>query len=163
MGGGASVLAADECENAGLAVPVFPPEVRQELLKFTPPVGVGLRNPIDSSTGVYMDAALVARTVKVVADWDGIDLLFVVLPAILAVKIGGQLLRNHIGVIAEAAKNINKPIVIILRTGGFGESERVAREVQGDCIKAGFPAFLSIDSAARAVVCLISYHESRNL
>ncbi len=163
MGGGASVLSADECENAGLSVPVFPPEVRQELLKFTPAVGVGLRNPIDSSTGVYIDATLVARTVKVVADWDGIDLLFVVLPAILAVKIGGQLLRNHIGVIAETAKNINKPIVIILRTGGFSESERVAREVQGDCIKAGFPAFLSIDSAARAVVCLISYHESRNL
>ena len=158
MGGGASVLAADECEEAGLAVPAFPETVRQELLKFTPRVGVGLRNPVDSATSVYFDPNSLARTVKAVADWDGVDILFVVLPAIIGTKIGPQILTAHIKGLAESARDFAKPVAIILRTAAQSESERVAREVRGECLEAGFPAYDSIDSAARAVNALISYH-----
>jgi len=159
MGGGASVLAADECESAGLEVPVFSEQVRKALLEFTPSVGVGLRNPLDSSTGVYMDPSLVARTVKTIADWDGVDFLFVVLPGILAVKAGDQVFKKHVQALEEVAKDTEKPIVVVLRTAGFSSSEKAAEAIQTDCIKAGFPVFRSIDTAARAVSQLLSYHE----
>ena len=161
MGGGASVLAADECESAGLEVPVFPEQVRKALLEFTPSVGVGLRNPLDSATGVYMDPSLVVRTVKTIADWEGVDFLFMVLPGILAVKAGDQVFKKHVQALEEAAKDIEKPIVIILRTAGFSSSEKAAEAIQADCLKAGFPVFRSIDTAARAVSQVISYHEHR--
>ena len=161
MGGGASVLAADECESAGLEVPVFPEQVRKALLEFTPSVGVGLRNPLDSATGVYMDPSLVVRTVKTIADWEGVDFLFMVLPGILAVKAGDQVFKKHVQALEEAAKDIEKPIVIILRTAGFSSSEKAAEAIQADCLKAGFPVFRSIETAARAVSQVISYHEHR--
>ncbi len=161
MGGGASVLAADECEEAGLIIPSFPDKVRQELLQFIPRTGVGLRNPVDSATNVYFDPATLARTVKVVADWDGVDLLFVVLPTILGVKMGPQILVAHVESLASAADAIGKPVAIILRSAAQTGGEKVAREVRYECLKAGFPAFDSVDQAARAVNTLISYRLQR--
>ncbi len=158
MGGGASVLAADECEDAGLTVPPFPEKVRQELLQFTPRVGVGLRNPVDSATNVYFDPPTLARTVRAVAQWDGVDLLFVVVPAILGVKMGPQILTAHVNALDGVARDAGKPVAIIFRTGAQDQGEKVAREVRGECLQAGFPAYGSIDSAARAVNALISYH-----
>jgi len=56
---------------------------------------------------------------------------------------------------------MEKPLVVVLRTGGVSKSEEAAQAMQADCQKAGFPVYRSVDSAARAVVRLISYHETR--
>jgi acyl-CoA synthetase (NDP forming) len=163
IGGGASVQAADDCENASLIVPPFPQELRQELRKFTPPAGTGLRNPIDTSADVYWDPASFAKTAKLIADYDGVDALFVMLNALFAVRHGVQILREQIEAIIEVGQGTDKPLAIVLRTANVIEAEKLAHEVQGRCLKAGFPVYLSVSQAAQAMNHFISYHENRGL
>lgn len=163
IGGGASVQAADDCENTGLIVPPFPQELRQELRKFTPPAGTGLRNPIDTSADVYWDPASFAKSAKLIADYDGVDALFVMLNAVFTVRRGVQLLKEQIEAIIEVGQGTNKPLAIVLRTVGVIEAGKLAHEVQGQCLKAGFPVYTSISQAAQAMNHFISYHENRGL
>jgi acyl-CoA synthetase (NDP forming) len=163
IGGGASVQAADDCEDASLIVPPFPQELRQELRKFTPPAGTGLRNPIDTSADVYWDPASFAKTVKLIADYDGVDVLFVMLNALFAVRHGFQTLREQIEAIIEVGQGTDKPLAIVLRTSGVIEAEKLAHEVQGQCLRGGFPVYPSVSQAAQAMNHFISYHENRGL
>jgi len=163
IGGGASVQAADDCENARLIVPAFPQEIRQELRKFTPSAGIGLRNPIDTAADVYWDPASFARTAKLIADYDGVDALFVMLNALFAVRRGVQTLREQIEAIIEVGQGTDKPLAIVLRTANVIEAEKLAHEVQGQCLKAGFPVYPSVGRAAQAIDHFISYHENRGL
>ena len=162
VGGGASVLAADECENAGLEVPALPERIRRKLLEYTPSVGVGLRNPLDLDTDGFMNPELAARTVRIISEWEGIDfLILAVLPGILLAHAHFKVLGKHVEALARVARDVQKPLLVVLRTGGVGKSEEAAEGMQADCQKAGFPVYRSVDGAARAVVRLISYHETR--
>ena len=161
VGGGANVLAADECESAGLIVPVLSAEVREELRQFTPAAGTGLRNPVDTLTDVYFNPAVLAKTVKVVGRWDGADLLFVVFPTLLGVRLGIQYLWSDIEAVIEVAREIDKPLAIVLRTANFAQGERMAWDVQKRCLEAGVPVYWSFAEAAQAVDHLITYHENR--
>jgi acetyl-CoA synthetase (ADP-forming)/acetyltransferase len=162
VGGGASVLAADECENAGLEVPVLPDRIRRRLLEYTPSVGVGLRNPLDLDTDGFMNPELAARTVRTISEWEGVDLLILaILPGILLAHAHFKVLSKHVEALAEVARDVKKPLMVVLRTGGASKSEEAAAGMQADCQKAGFPVYRSVDGAARAAVRLISYHERR--
>ena len=162
VGGGASVLAADECENAGLEVPVLPDRIRRELLEYTPTVGVGLRNPLDLDTDGFMNPELAARTIRIMSEWDGIDfLILAILPGILLAHAHFKVLSKHVEALAKVTGDVKKPLLVVLRTGGVSKSEEAAQGMQADCQKAGFPVYRSVDGAARAVVRLISYHEHR--
>lgn len=159
VGGGASVLAADHCEKAGLEVPVLPDRIRQALLEYTPGVGVGLRNPLDLDTAGFMDAALAARTLKAMAEWDGVDfVMLAVLPGILLAHSHHQVLGGHVEALGRVAREAGKPLVVVLRTGGIARSEQAAHGIQADFQKAGFPVFRSVDGAARAMARLIAHH-----
>lgn len=162
-GGGANVLAADECENAGLVVPALPHDVRQEIRTFTPPAGTGLRNPIDTLMEVYLDPALLARTVKLVAEWDGIDIVFVAFPILLGVKLDAQTLRDGIEAVIQVGREKNKPLAFVFRTADFGDGEKLAWDIQGQCLDAGFPVYWSFDRAALSVDRLVTYHENRRV
>jgi len=161
IGGGVSVLAADNCENAGLAVPSFPAELRGELATFTSAAGTSLRNPIDTSADVYWDEAAMARTVELVARWDGIDLLFIILNAVATIRRGVDTLSRQSEAVVAAARRTEKPTAIIIISGGVEEAEQMARVVGRRCVKAGFPVYPSGFRAARAVSHVISYYESR--
>ena len=161
MGGGASVLAADDCEDAGLEIPPLPRELQQEILKFSPDVGIGLGNPIDSAGEVYVEPALLARMIETVRRWDGMDILFVCLPTAVGELISMDLYRQQIATVVEARSKLGRPLVIILRTGGLGLGEKVVYEVQNECFKAGLPVFRSFGAAAAAVGRVVSYYENR--
>ena len=79
IGGGKSVQAADECENANLIVLPIPQEMKKELRKFTPRAGSGLRNPIDIPSEVYWDPALLSVTIDLVASYDGVDVILILI------------------------------------------------------------------------------------
>ncbi|MCX5999447.1 MAG: hypothetical protein NTU41_07600, partial [Chloroflexi bacterium] len=161
VGGGANVLAADECESAGLVLPQFPSEVRRELGNFTPSVGTGLRNPLDTTTDIYMDATVLAKSVRVVADWDGVDLILVVFPTLLGVRVGIQYLRGGIEAVEEAVRGTGKPVAFVLRTANYPSGENMAWEMQEEILEAGFPVFWSFAQAAQAVNHVISYYENQ--
>ncbi len=161
VGGGAGVLAADECENAGLELPPLPDHVRKEIREYTPPMGVGLRNPLDLDTDGFLNPDLAARTLRSVAGWDGVDsVMLAVLPGILLAHAHVNVLAGHAQALATVARDTGKPLVVVLRTGGIFRSEEAARGVQAEFQKAGFPVFRSVDGAARSMARLISYHQA---
>ncbi len=161
IGGGASVQAADDCENAGLVVPAFPLSIRQDLRKFTPPAGTGLSNPVDTSPDVYWDPDLFAKTARVIAGYDGIDVILVMFAAVQAAKRGVPALRRQLEAVIGVGQKTDKSVAIVLFTAGILEAEKIAAEVQGLCLEAGFPVYPSIGRAAQAIAQLISYHENR--
>jgi acyl-CoA synthetase (NDP forming) len=162
IGGGANVLATDACESAGLKVPELPPEVRAELRKFTPPAGTGLRNPVDTLGEVYVDPAVLTKTVSVVAGWSGVDILLVSFPMLLGVRLGVQFLRDGIEAVAKAAKDAGKPAAIVLQTTDCAEGEILALDMQKQCLAVGVPAYWNFIQAALCVSHLVGYHEKRD-
>ena len=163
IGGGASVQAADDCEKAGLIVPPFPQDLRQELRAFTTSAGTGIGNPVDTSPDVYWEPALYRETARIVSEYDGIDVVLVMFAVVQAVRRGVQELRSQIEAIIDVGKTINKPLAIVLFTAGMVEAEKTASEVQGQCLEAGFPVFPTMGRVARAVNHMICYYESRQV
>ena len=161
-GGGPSVQATDDCEKAGLIVPPFPKELRQEIREFTPPAGTSVLNPVDTSADVFWSPALFSKTVELVANYEGVDILVVVLSARSALLRGAQALREQIEAAIEGSEGSGKPLAIVLRTYTV-EAEKIAFEVQPQCFKAGFPAYRSVARAAQAISRFIGYHENRGL
>ncbi len=163
VGGGANVLAADDCEKVGLVLPELPEAVKEELSRFTPLVGTGLRNPVDTATTIYMNPAELAKTAEVIARWDGLDMVFVRFPTLLGIRLGIKCLQDDIKAVMAAVKGTGKPLAIILSTCNFAEGERVGWQVQEQCLDAGVPVYWSFTQAATAVNNLISYHENRQV
>jgi hypothetical protein len=72
-----------------------------------------------------------------------------------------KVLSKHVEALAKVTGDVQKPLLVVLRTGGVSKSEEAAQGLQADCQKAGFPVYRSVDGAARAAVRLISCHERR--
>ncbi len=163
IGGGASVQAADDCERAGLIVPPFPEQLRQEIRKFTPPAGTSVLNPVDTSPDVLWSPALFSKTVELMANYDGVDVLIVAFLARQVMVRGVQSLREQIEAAIEGNKGSGKPLAIVLHSANIFEAEKIDFEVQPQCFKAGFPAYRSVARAAQAISRFIGYHENRDL
>jgi acyl-CoA synthetase (NDP forming) len=161
IGGGASVQAADDCERAGLVVPPFPTGLRRELRAFTTSAGTGIANPVDTSPDVYWEPALYRETVRLVSDYDGIDVVLVLFACVQAAKRGVQELKRQIEAVVDVGKTIDKPLAIVLFTAGLVEAEKAGSEVQVDCLEAGFPVYPTMGRAARAISHVVSWHESQ--
>jgi acyl-CoA synthetase (NDP forming) len=161
IGGGVSVLAADDCERAGLAVPPFPSGLRGALGAFTSIAGTSVRNPVDTSAEVYWDEAALARTIDLVARYEGIDVQFIILNALAGIRRGVDTMRSQSETIVTTASRTGKPTAIIIPTGGIEKADNMAREAARHCVKAGFPVYRSCSRAARAVSHLVSYYEAR--
>ena len=162
MGGGSSVLAADEFEDAGLEIRPCPPEVVREMTTLIPGVGMGFRNPIDSSSDLFFNPALLAESIGIMSRWDGVDLLVVCVPAVGGVKTTTEIFRQAISGVVLGSRQIDKPLAVVLRKGRLGKGEKLVYEVQDDCVKAGLPVFGSFSSAARAIGRYASYYDRRN-
>lgn len=163
IGGGASVQAADDCEKAGLLVPPFPPELRSELRAFTTRAGTGIANPVDTSPDVYWEPALYQETVRLVSECDEIDLVLVLFACVQAVKRGVEELKRQVEAVLDAGRAAGKPLAVVLTTAGMVEAEKMAAEVQGQCLEAGFPVYPTMGRAARAMNHLICHSQGRGL
>jgi len=161
MGGGSSVLAADDFEDAGLEIPPYPPDVVREMTRLIPGVGLGFRNPIDSSSDLFFNPALLAESIKTVSAWDGVDVIVVCVPAVGGVKTTTETYRQALGGVVQGSQQIDKPLAVVLRKGRLGSAEKLVYEVQDDCFRAGLPVFGSFSSAARAIGRYVSYYDRR--
>lgn len=161
-GGGPSVQAADDCEIAGLVVPQFPPEIRQELEKFTPPEGTSLRNPIDSPLLLWGPEHFY-QSIKIVAACPEIALLIVHIGMDFAVTLpeGRKTLRERTEAIIRAGKEIHKPMAVVLRGCNSAEVWDAILEAQEEYTEAGFPVYPNIARAAQGMSKLIQYYEYR--
>ena len=161
IGGGASVQAADDCHEVGLFVPALPQETRAELKKFTPKAGTSTTNPIDSLMMFSPEECY--KTIEIAASCPKIDLLilYILLDWPLRDPKGLEMVEAVADSMIRAGKATEKPMAIVLNTSGALPAWQGLLQLQGKCLKAGFPVFHTMGGAALAISRFIQYHENR--
>lgn len=164
-GGGVAVLSADACERAGLQVPPFPSQVREQLKQLLPPVGTILRNPIDTQWIITVSPENLARIVEVLDRWDGCDVVLAHFPLdigpVLFHEIGSGALDALVDSVIQAAGKCRKPVALSVHTVAYPQSWELLLKTEQRCIEAGVPFFRSVSSAARALSRVAAYHQAR--
>ncbi|MGI5452077.1 GNAT family N-acetyltransferase [Streptomyces sp. CA-249302] len=105
--GGAGVLAADACAEAGLALPTPTPELVDDLLAVLPD-GAAVGNPVDATAAVTEEQ--LASAVERIMRHGGVDAVLVALvPTAVAAATGDDLVRA----VTRAPARRTKPVAVI--------------------------------------------------
>ena len=143
-GGGAGVLAADACAEAGLAVATTTPGIRSRLREVLPP-GSALAGPVDTTDAVSAEAFRAA--LHLAAAQDGVD-------AVIALVIR----RGPADLIPVlAAERLPVPVAAVV----LGQPEAV-RLLPGDGTGPSVPAYAYPEAAARALARAARYGSWRS-
>lgn len=160
-GGGASVIAADDCSRAGLTVPILPAGSRERLKRLMgTEAGGGFRNPVD----LYRPD-LLKQAVEAVADWEEFDVLLAHLPFELYGLIPDALKDAVRSVFIKGVLDLRespfKPHAVVLHASTADKSRQQAMELRAKLSQAGFAVFESIERAASAINKAIRYYDWR--
>ncbi len=185
-GGGASVMATDEIERAGLQMARMPPEIRDRLKEFIDLANSMLRNPIDAGPVTSQDGfrfisgmgnrkpmeALresVGREIggdwkrlhDVLREWRDLDLVvfqhgFDISP----VPADEYMVTGSAGVMVLAATEFELPKAVVLHSMANDNSWQVTAELRALCADLGLPLFLSMRGAAAAIKRLMDFHKA---
>jgi len=163
--GGASVLAADQCEDAGLDVIPLPTEIRQELKNRGIPIWDWLGNPADMSIRTD-DNFTAGHMLEMMAGNDNFDFLMAIM--------GMPFRRGQQDVTADDFLNQyklrelnHKPLLAIMseRTPGIDDHNdsiwKVMAEAKAKLIAAEIPFYPTIQRAARAARKMADYYQKR--
>jgi acyl-CoA synthetase (NDP forming)/GNAT superfamily N-acetyltransferase len=104
--GGVNVLATDDADTAGLAVPELPAALRAQIAEMAPAAAT-VANPID--LGAAANPAAVTATIRAVAASGAVDAILVAFAATLANDVPGVL-----AAIADASDAIELPVAVVL-------------------------------------------------
>ena len=161
VGGGASVKAADDCSNAGLALPMLPAQVRRRLKDiYTTEAGRIFANPVDIAP--FTGSDMLANAIRTIADCDQIDVLIIHLGfdtwALVDRKV---LVGPYLESILDLKNVIGKPVAVVLHSHVTHEARQFAAQAQARLCEAGFAVYPSIGRAASAISELIQYHQWR--
>jgi len=174
-GGGNSVAGADEIARAGLEMPTFSDETRQELASFIPREGAILKNPIDISQ-TMADLSTLTRSIECATADPLIDAVILNLsPGLFYVKaaMDPTLPKSALKEGAEKeAKIILDPLIKFDHENRYGTPlimvfyEGLARFLPGQedslrqwFLKDGIPVYHSLERASRAIGKFTRYHE----
>ncbi len=171
-GGGFSVFAADEIDEAGLKCPPLPEHTQRELREFTPVAGSSVRNPVD--TIAIFEPPKLERTLTVVGGAENIDV--VMFHASFSwgagrrtsAMMGGMDLTKYMELMVEqvvrAREATVKPIAVVVRPPLDVEGMERTSLFQEHCSSApggGLPVFPTIPRAANAIAKLQRWRQGR--
>lgn len=168
-GGGFSVFAADEIDDAGLLCPVLPEATQEALREFNPAAGTSVRNPVD--TIAIFEPPKLENTLRIIGEAPNIDVIlyhtsfswgrnrrtsamFGPDPKAYMEMTIQQMIRGR-----EAS---GTPIVVVLRPPLDVESMERTAAFQEKCWRAGFPVFPTIPRAANAIAKTLRWRQSRD-
>lgn len=163
VGGGASVLAADDCEIQGLTVPQLPEEIKDRILEFTPHAGNSVSNPIDSQLIIWEPKQFI-KTIEIVSEWDNIDLIIGLLlstdvyPSWTSYQNMYELTSHTM---LQAEKSSKKPMAMVLQPGIRPKMSKETFTAQQEFASAGIPVYPTVARAANAIVKYIKYNNLR--
>jgi acyl-CoA synthetase (NDP forming) len=166
-GGGFSVFAADEVDEAGLKAPVLSRRTQEELRRFTPVAGSSVRNPVD--TTAIMEPARLAETLCLVAADEAVDVLLAHAgfgwgPGRVATAMGldlPRLINEVIDALVQAREAAKKPIAVVMYAPPLPEATEYSLRVQELCSRQGFALFPNIPRAAKAIARMVTWRETR--
>ena len=165
-GGGGSVLAADQCEEAGLDVVPLSAEFRKELKSNGIPVWDWIGNPADMS--IAGDASFgIGETLQMMARYPDFDFLIAILSEPHHKSQQGMTAKNYLDRY-KLDGEISKPVLAVAREIGLGIDDydawnwKVMCEVRTKLIESGIPCYPTVGRAARAAKKLIDYYQRKD-
>ena len=161
VGGGAAVLATDDCTRAGLVVPRIPQRFSRRLGKLLKAdVGIILNNPIDVSADAW-DGGFYGF-LATLADYGEIDSIMVHFPlGLMSVPLSmyDSMWNPLIEDVIKAHKELAKPVIVVVHTPTSNADYEWMLRSQKKFCEAGIPVYHSISSAAKAIDRFHKYHE----
>ncbi len=179
VGGGASVLATDEFEKAGLRLPPIPEPLQKEMQQIIPPAGGMLNNPIDAFplVGVMLRRQAAVQGlmpgaergdkgwgdfINLIEGWKDIDLVVFH----FAFDIPPIPVDNWVAATIEpslaAISKCRLPSAVVFHSGVTDASWQASRRMQQTCLRQGIPFFLSLKGAALSLRNLVEMNRSHN-
>jgi len=185
-GGGASVMATDEVERAGLRMAPMPPGAREMMKEFIDLANSMLRNPIDVSPLVSVEGFHMLRNMGqrkpidvlresastslgggwgrllgMLKEWPDLDLVifhhgFDISP----MPIDDFIVTGSVGPLVLAARECQMPNAIVLHSLGNDQAWEASKGMRGLCAEFGLPLFLSMRGAANAIRSLIEFNRA---
>jgi len=168
VGGGASVVATDELEKAGLKLPPIPASIQESMQQIIPPAGGMLRNPIDAFPLTRLilyrkaagsgQSASVARGdkgwgdfISLIEKWRGIDLVVFQFAFDIPPIPANNWVAATIEPTLAAVKMCRLPSVVVFHSVVTDASWQASRRMQEICLAEGIPFFLSLRGAAQSI------------
>jgi len=171
-GGGFSVFAADEVNEAGLELPDLSPAVQEELRHFTPVAGTSVRNPVD--TNIIMEPGKLSETLRIVASDPNVDVVA------FHISLGwgswrrslqrddqpvrldpGTVVKAMADAIARARDASAKPIIVVARGALDTDSMIYSMQFEDQCQRQGLAIFPTISRACNAIAKMVRWWEMR--
>lgn len=170
-GGGLCVMAADICEEAGLAVSPLPPEIREELRVKAPEIWDWMGNPVDASVlnnvSVSWPEGLVEIT-RMLARSPHIDLIIAELTddSPFSEELWNNFVKNQAAAMISLTEDKPNPLIGVVDSGLVGPARlpsrpwKVLAELRAQLIQAGIPTYSTVSQAVNAVRQFIKYWQA---
>lgn len=161
--GGSSVLAADQCEEAGLDVVPLPMEIREKLKAKGSPIWDWIGNPADFS--IAWDNFDVGEMIQMMDENENFDffILFMGGPWMRGSDRGmRKMIEEHLK--RYRLEEIRKPLLAVFQERGPSSdtdnaTRKMMREIRMRLLAASVPLYPSIRRAARTASKLIEYQQ----
>ena len=157
-GGGASVLAADDCAAQGLQVPLFSPAVQEQLRPLVHEAGTSVRNPIDA--GALMRSKEMHKVAEIIGKPGEVDVFLIHMSAAWSMResVADESPEEAAQSLAEASRVAGRPFYVVIRNeGGRAANPQSLERFTKRCVDEGIPVFPSMTRAANALQKLLSY------
>jgi acyl-CoA synthetase (NDP forming) len=165
ISGGSSVSNTDFCIEEGLNVPELSNETKERVRDFVQKMGTNIKNPLDLA-GSYHYPGVLENVLGIIGEDRNIGSVMLEVQVhytSMLEKVWNAPLANIVyGGMLEGCKKIreknNKPVLIILPRTSYEEAFTAVRNL---FVSAGFPVFMNIASAARALHNAIKYFKRK--
>jgi len=169
--GGSAVIGADACERSGLELPPFPAEVQQKISSLLPPIGTGVRNPVDLANP-HPPPEVFERILELIAGSEQIDVI-ILGRMFLSVK-GPSLIVGIAESIEEGREGLRdiplmikekygKPVILTLSEEVTDveliEFEADRRRLRHYYVTHGIPVYPTLERAVKALTNVLKYQE----
>jgi len=159
-------MAADDCADAGLALPLLPTEVRRQLRNiYGSEAGAIFRNPVDIPAFAEVETTI--KAIATIAHCDLVDVLILQMPYdIWGLVNKKEATQAFFEAIIRLRGAVEKPVAVVLHALATPRAYELAMEAQSQLIDAGFPVYFSVRQAASAISKLVDYaqwHSRRSL
>jgi acyl-CoA synthetase (NDP forming) len=166
IGGGASVILADEFTNAGLELPKLSDKLRKSLIElYSSEAGRIFKNPVDLNDFGSFDTFI--KTIQMLDDCDEADILAIHVAfdhfGLISIKDKEFMIGMYLHLIGSIKEKVKKPIAIILHSYTSSHTRKLSYDAAKKLTEAGFAVFPSIQRAAVALSKFARYHERRRV
>ena len=161
LGGGPSVLASDQLEQAGLRLPPISPALHQELSRFLPTAGAIFSNPLDASNILSPD--IIYQTLKALGGSEDVHMLLYHMGLHPVTRWGYGIYAPEFfskpasEAFSKAHAETGKPVFLILGPPSDPKGAEEMFKIQEVFVKAGLPVFHSMEKFALAMARILTW------